>query len=163
MTSRAACLSANTRAKKGGRRGGGTAAAPPAAGDRGTPARAARRHLGSRLLTARAALSNSLQSRPPTPGRAPGPWTRPPAAPLAPLSTPGSLSPAPPLSAVLIQRRLCQWAVPFLVPRGCRGRRPTRTSHRPRAVRRRVPAARAAPNPSIPTPTPIPPMVLTSA
>lgn len=92
MTSRAACLSASDGAEKGGRRGGGRAAAPPAAGDSGTPARAARRHLGSRLLTARAALSNSLQSRPPTPGPAPGPQTRPPAAPLAPLS-PGSSSP----------------------------------------------------------------------
>lgn len=53
----------------------------PSRGRRDIPARAVRRHLGSRLLTARAALSNSLQSRPPTPGPAPGPPTPGPSAP----------------------------------------------------------------------------------
>ncbi|XDB60837.1 hypothetical protein AB1E18_014200 [Capra hircus] len=76
--------------KRPGREGletrGRKSSSAPSCGRRSHPARAARRHLGSRLLTARAALSNSLQSRPPTPGPASGPRTRPPAAPPAPRS-----------------------------------------------------------------------------
>lgn len=72
-----ACLSARAWAEGGALRSSSTLNC----GRRDIPARAARRHLGSRLLTARASLSNSLQSRPPTPGPAPGPQTPSPSAP----------------------------------------------------------------------------------
>ena len=129
----------------------------PSCGRRSHPARAARRHLGSRLLTARAALSNSLQSRPPTPGPAPGPRTGPPAAPPAPLSR-GSLSPALAARATAVRgadpARAPPSSRPVPGPQGLlRGCRPTRTSHSPRSpapgpCRERRPPPAPAPPPS---------------
>lgn len=72
-----------------------------------------RRHLGSRLLTARAALSNSLQSRPPTPGPAPGPWppgpSAPPCAAVHGADSAQALPSGPPVQG-------SQWAVLALAP-----------------------------------------------
>ncbi|XP_021081319.1 wiskott-Aldrich syndrome protein homolog 1-like [Mesocricetus auratus] len=116
------------RARLGG--GGRVKQQRPSRGRRDIPARAARRHLGSRLLTARAALSNSLQSRPPTPGPAPGP------------PTPGPSAPpyaAQPLSAVLMRRRSLPRALPSKVPWAAVGAGPAHArtrSHSPRRPRR---------------------------
>lgn len=103
-----ACLSARAWAEGGG---GLRSSITLNCGRRDIPARAARRHLGSRLLTARAALSNSLQSRPPTPGPAPGPPTPGPSAPPCAAVRGADAAQAPPSGTPVQGPRGLRWAL----------------------------------------------------
>lgn len=102
-----ACLSARAWAEGGALRNSITLNC----GRRDIPARAARRHLGSRLLTARAALSNSLQSRPPTPGPAPGPPTPGPSAPPCAAVRGADAAQAPPSGTPVQSPHGLRWAL----------------------------------------------------
>ncbi|XP_077825799.1 uncharacterized protein LOC144335217 [Macaca mulatta] len=112
---RAACLVASAGRDRAGDAGEAEQQRPQL-GRPGHPARTARRHLGSRLLTARAALSNSLQSGPPTPGPAPGPRPRPPPRPGTPSPCPSGPRPRPAARAAAVrgadQRRRRHRAAP---------------------------------------------------